>query len=154
MTISINLRFRQIKFLHNQCLGVWFFSRFVTQMWNYWQVQIALNEAKLSEEKVKSELHRMQEENMRLKKSKEQVSCASSIIPNKLLFEYTSLHVRFIEDLNVTYFIEDTSNTIRQLRKGGNWMLIEKYWGKQTMDIGECRTDIYVQVTKGYCSWG
>uniref|UniRef100_A0A670ZC82 Transport and Golgi organization protein 1 homolog n=1 Tax=Pseudonaja textilis TaxID=8673 RepID=A0A670ZC82_PSETE len=37
------------------------------------QVQIALNEAKLSEEKVKSELHRIQEENMRLKKSKEQL---------------------------------------------------------------------------------
>ncbi|XP_070788505.1 transport and Golgi organization protein 1 homolog isoform X1 [Pituophis catenifer annectens] len=37
------------------------------------EVQIALNEAKLSEEKVKSELHRMQEENMRLKKSKEQL---------------------------------------------------------------------------------
>lgn len=50
------------------------------------QVQIALNEAKLSEEKVKSELHRMQEENTRLKKSKEQVSCAYSIIPNKLPF--------------------------------------------------------------------
>ncbi|XP_070590471.1 transport and Golgi organization protein 1 homolog isoform X2 [Erythrolamprus reginae] len=37
------------------------------------EVQIALNETKLSEEKVKSELHRMQEENMRLKKSKEQL---------------------------------------------------------------------------------
>ncbi|XP_026551493.1 transport and Golgi organization protein 1 homolog isoform X3 [Pseudonaja textilis] len=37
------------------------------------EVQIALNEAKLSEEKVKSELHRIQEENMRLKKSKEQL---------------------------------------------------------------------------------
>ncbi|XP_058021444.1 transport and Golgi organization protein 1 homolog isoform X2 [Ahaetulla prasina] len=37
------------------------------------EVQIALNEAKLSEEKVKSELHRMQEENMRLKKSNEQL---------------------------------------------------------------------------------
>ncbi|KAL7987385.1 hypothetical protein Chor_006304 [Crotalus horridus] len=37
------------------------------------QVQIALNEAKLSEEKVKSELHRMQEENTRLRKSKEQL---------------------------------------------------------------------------------
>lgn len=91
------------------------------------QVQIALNEAKLSEEKVKSELHRIQEENMRLKKSKEQVSCIYSIIPNKLLFEYTSLHVRFIEDLSVTYFIEDTSNAIMQLRKDGNWMVIEKY---------------------------
>uniref|UniRef100_A0A8U8AWQ0 Transport and Golgi organization protein 1 homolog n=1 Tax=Geospiza parvula TaxID=87175 RepID=A0A8U8AWQ0_GEOPR len=37
------------------------------------KVQIALNEAKLSEEKVKSELHHMQEENARLKKSKEQL---------------------------------------------------------------------------------
>ncbi|XP_039197578.1 transport and Golgi organization protein 1 homolog isoform X2 [Crotalus tigris] len=37
------------------------------------EVQIALNEAKLSEEKVKSELHRMQEENTRLRKSKEQL---------------------------------------------------------------------------------
>uniref|UniRef100_A0A8C0V4G8 Transport and Golgi organization protein 1 homolog n=1 Tax=Cyanistes caeruleus TaxID=156563 RepID=A0A8C0V4G8_CYACU len=36
-------------------------------------VQIALNEAKLSEEKVKSELHHVQEENARLKKSKEQL---------------------------------------------------------------------------------
>lgn len=39
-------------------------------------MQIALNEAKLSEEKVKSELHHVQEENARLKKSKEQVSYA------------------------------------------------------------------------------
>ncbi|XP_074944901.1 transport and Golgi organization protein 1 homolog isoform X2 [Phalacrocorax aristotelis] len=37
------------------------------------EVQIALNEAKLSEEKVKSELHHLQEENARLKKSKEQL---------------------------------------------------------------------------------
>uniref|UniRef100_A0A8C6JS58 Transport and Golgi organization protein 1 homolog n=1 Tax=Melopsittacus undulatus TaxID=13146 RepID=A0A8C6JS58_MELUD len=37
------------------------------------EVQIALNEAKLSEEKVKSELHLVQEENARLKKSKEQL---------------------------------------------------------------------------------
>lgn len=37
-------------------------------------MQIALNEAKLSEEKVKSELRHVQEENARLKKSKEQVS--------------------------------------------------------------------------------
>uniref|UniRef100_A0A8D2M747 Transport and Golgi organization protein 1 homolog n=1 Tax=Zonotrichia albicollis TaxID=44394 RepID=A0A8D2M747_ZONAL len=37
------------------------------------KVQIALNEAKLSEEKVKSELHHVQEENARLKKSKEQL---------------------------------------------------------------------------------
>uniref|UniRef100_A0A8D0FSK6 Transport and Golgi organization protein 1 homolog n=1 Tax=Strix occidentalis caurina TaxID=311401 RepID=A0A8D0FSK6_STROC len=37
------------------------------------QVQIALNEAKLNEEKVKSELHHVQEENARLKKSKEQL---------------------------------------------------------------------------------
>lgn len=37
-------------------------------------MQIALNEAKLSEEKVKCELHLVQEENARLKKSKEQVS--------------------------------------------------------------------------------
>ncbi|XP_051471448.1 transport and Golgi organization protein 1 homolog isoform X2 [Apus apus] len=37
------------------------------------EVQIALNEAKLSEEKVKSELHHVQEENARLKKSKEQL---------------------------------------------------------------------------------
>uniref|UniRef100_A0A8C2RVB0 Nuclear pore complex interacting protein N-terminal domain-containing protein n=1 Tax=Capra hircus TaxID=9925 RepID=A0A8C2RVB0_CAPHI len=36
-------------------------------------VQIALNEAKLSEEKVKSECHRVQEENARLKKKKEQL---------------------------------------------------------------------------------
>uniref|UniRef100_A0A8D0FV90 Transport and Golgi organization protein 1 homolog n=1 Tax=Strix occidentalis caurina TaxID=311401 RepID=A0A8D0FV90_STROC len=36
-------------------------------------VQIALNEAKLNEEKVKSELHHVQEENARLKKSKEQL---------------------------------------------------------------------------------
>ncbi|XP_057584048.1 transport and Golgi organization protein 1 homolog isoform X2 [Hippopotamus amphibius kiboko] len=37
------------------------------------EVQIALNEAKLSEEKVKSECHRVQEENVRLKKKKEQL---------------------------------------------------------------------------------
>uniref|UniRef100_A0A663F5U6 Transport and Golgi organization protein 1 homolog n=1 Tax=Aquila chrysaetos chrysaetos TaxID=223781 RepID=A0A663F5U6_AQUCH len=37
------------------------------------KVQIALNEAKLSEEKVKSELNHVQEENARLKKSKEQL---------------------------------------------------------------------------------
>ncbi|XP_074078822.1 transport and Golgi organization protein 1 homolog isoform X3 [Macrotis lagotis] len=37
------------------------------------EVQIALNEAKLSEEKVKSELHHVQEENVRLKKRKEQL---------------------------------------------------------------------------------
>ncbi|KFW62097.1 Melanoma inhibitory activity protein 3, partial [Pygoscelis adeliae] len=37
------------------------------------EVQIALNEAKLSEEKVKSELHHVQEENARLKESKEQL---------------------------------------------------------------------------------
>ncbi|XP_031822936.1 transport and Golgi organization protein 1 homolog isoform X2 [Sarcophilus harrisii] len=37
------------------------------------EVQIALNEAKLSEEKVKSELHHVQEENARLKKRKEQL---------------------------------------------------------------------------------
>ena len=43
------------------------------------QVQIALNEAKLSEEKVKSECHRVQEENARLKKKKEQVRKVSII---------------------------------------------------------------------------
>ncbi|XP_053464115.1 transport and Golgi organization protein 1 homolog isoform X3 [Nycticebus coucang] len=37
------------------------------------EVQIALHEAKLSEEKVKSEYHRVQEENARLKKKKEQL---------------------------------------------------------------------------------
>ncbi|XP_062969943.1 transport and Golgi organization protein 1 homolog isoform X2 [Cynocephalus volans] len=37
------------------------------------EVQVALNEAKLSEEKVKSECHRVQEENARLKKEKEQL---------------------------------------------------------------------------------
>ncbi|XP_047375909.1 transport and Golgi organization protein 1 homolog [Sciurus carolinensis] len=37
------------------------------------QVQIALNEAKLSEYKVKCECHRVQEENARLKKKKEQL---------------------------------------------------------------------------------
>ncbi|XP_077014043.1 transport and Golgi organization protein 1 homolog isoform X2 [Tamandua tetradactyla] len=37
------------------------------------EVQVALNEAKLSEEKVKSECHRIQEENGRLKKKKEQL---------------------------------------------------------------------------------
>ncbi|KFM05155.1 Melanoma inhibitory activity protein 3, partial [Aptenodytes forsteri] len=37
------------------------------------EVQIALNEAKLSEEKVKSELHHVQEENARLKESKGQL---------------------------------------------------------------------------------
>ncbi|KAM9297194.1 transport and Golgi organization protein 1 homolog [Morus bassanus] len=37
------------------------------------EVHIALNEAKLSEEKVKSELYHVQEENARLKKSKEQL---------------------------------------------------------------------------------
>ncbi|XP_026978046.1 transport and Golgi organization protein 1 homolog isoform X2 [Sagmatias obliquidens] len=37
------------------------------------EVQIALNEAKLSEEKAKSECHRVQEENARLKKKKEQL---------------------------------------------------------------------------------
>uniref|UniRef100_A0A8C9AZY2 Transport and Golgi organization protein 1 homolog n=1 Tax=Phocoena sinus TaxID=42100 RepID=A0A8C9AZY2_PHOSS len=37
------------------------------------EVQIALNEAKLSEEKVRSECHRVQEENARLKKKKEQL---------------------------------------------------------------------------------
>ncbi|XP_036058957.1 transport and Golgi organization protein 1 homolog isoform X1 [Onychomys torridus] len=37
------------------------------------EVQIALNEAKLSEENVKSECHRVQEENARLKKKKEQL---------------------------------------------------------------------------------
>ncbi|XP_068958917.1 transport and Golgi organization protein 1 homolog [Petaurus breviceps papuanus] len=37
------------------------------------EVQLALNEAKLSEEKVKSELHHVQEENVRLKKRKEQL---------------------------------------------------------------------------------
>lgn len=44
-------------------------------------MQIALNEAKLSEEKVKSELHHVQEENARLKKSKEQVSYAQARQP-------------------------------------------------------------------------
>lgn len=42
-------------------------------------MQVALNEAKLSEEKVKAELHRVQEENARLKKSKEQVSYAQAM---------------------------------------------------------------------------
>ncbi|XP_069846367.1 transport and Golgi organization protein 1 homolog isoform X1 [Dipodomys merriami] len=37
------------------------------------EVQIALSEAKLSEEKVKSECHRVQEENARLKKKKQQL---------------------------------------------------------------------------------
>ncbi|XP_074172429.1 transport and Golgi organization protein 1 homolog [Rhinolophus sinicus] len=37
------------------------------------EVQIALNEARLREEKVKSECHRVQEENARLKKKKEQL---------------------------------------------------------------------------------
>ncbi|XP_006894611.1 PREDICTED: melanoma inhibitory activity protein 3 [Elephantulus edwardii] len=37
------------------------------------EVQIALNEAKLSEEKVKSECYRLQEENAKLKKKKEQL---------------------------------------------------------------------------------
>ncbi|XP_059001487.1 transport and Golgi organization protein 1 homolog isoform X8 [Mustela lutreola] len=37
------------------------------------EVQIALNEAKLSEEKVKSECHRIKEENAKLKKKKEQL---------------------------------------------------------------------------------
>ncbi|XP_028614171.1 transport and Golgi organization protein 1 homolog isoform X1 [Grammomys surdaster] len=37
------------------------------------EVQVALNEAKLSEENVKSECHRVQEENARLKKKKEQL---------------------------------------------------------------------------------
>ncbi|XP_010589388.2 transport and Golgi organization protein 1 homolog isoform X5 [Loxodonta africana] len=37
------------------------------------EVQIALNEAKLSEEKVKSECHRVQEENAKLTKKKEQL---------------------------------------------------------------------------------
>ncbi|XP_042636353.1 transport and Golgi organization protein 1 homolog [Orycteropus afer afer] len=37
------------------------------------EVQIALNEAKLSEEKVKSECHRVQEENAKLKKKEEQL---------------------------------------------------------------------------------
>ncbi|KAM8816782.1 transport and Golgi organization protein 1 homolog isoform 2-T2 [Rhynchonycteris naso] len=37
------------------------------------EVQIALNEAKLSEEKVKSECHRVQEENARLKKKRDQL---------------------------------------------------------------------------------
>ncbi|XP_054432595.1 transport and Golgi organization protein 1 homolog isoform X2 [Pteronotus mesoamericanus] len=37
------------------------------------EVQIALNEAKLSEEKVKSECHRVQEENAKLKKKKDQL---------------------------------------------------------------------------------
>ncbi|XP_051042442.1 transport and Golgi organization protein 1 homolog [Phodopus roborovskii] len=37
------------------------------------EVQIALNEAKLSEENLKSECHRIQEENARLKKKKEQL---------------------------------------------------------------------------------
>ncbi|XP_017521548.2 transport and Golgi organization protein 1 homolog isoform X8 [Manis javanica] len=37
------------------------------------EVQIALNEAKLSEEKVKSQCHRVQEENARLKKKKQQL---------------------------------------------------------------------------------
>ncbi|KAJ1157770.1 hypothetical protein NDU88_010470 [Pleurodeles waltl] len=37
------------------------------------EVQIALNEAKLSEQKIKSDFHHMQEENARLKKSKEQL---------------------------------------------------------------------------------
>uniref|UniRef100_A0A2K6S6C0 Transport and Golgi organization protein 1 homolog n=1 Tax=Saimiri boliviensis boliviensis TaxID=39432 RepID=A0A2K6S6C0_SAIBB len=37
------------------------------------EIQIALNEAKLSEEKVKSECHQVQEENARLKKKKEQL---------------------------------------------------------------------------------
>lgn len=40
----------------------------------FFKVQVALNEAKLSEEKVKSELRHVQEENGRLKKRKEQVS--------------------------------------------------------------------------------
>lgn len=39
-------------------------------------MQIALNESKLSEEKVKAELQHVQEENARLKKSKEQVGSA------------------------------------------------------------------------------
>ncbi|XP_066236698.1 transport and Golgi organization protein 1 homolog isoform X2 [Saccopteryx leptura] len=37
------------------------------------EVQIALNEAKLSEEKVKSDCHRVQEENARLKKKRDQL---------------------------------------------------------------------------------
>ncbi|XP_054568877.1 transport and Golgi organization protein 1 homolog isoform X1 [Eptesicus fuscus] len=37
------------------------------------EVQIALNEAKLSEEKVKSECHRVQEENAKLKKKRDQL---------------------------------------------------------------------------------
>lgn len=41
-------------------------------------MQIALNESKLSEEKVKAELQHVQEENARLKKSKEQVSSAQA----------------------------------------------------------------------------
>lgn len=46
-------------------------------------MQIALNEAKLSEEKVKSELHHVQEENARLKKSKEQVSYGQATLSFK-----------------------------------------------------------------------
>lgn len=44
-------------------------------------MQIALNEAKLNEEKVKSELQHVQEENARLKKSKEQVSYDQTLFP-------------------------------------------------------------------------
>lgn len=50
-------------------------------------MQIALNEAKLNEEKVKSELQHVQEENARLKKSKEQVSSDQTLFPFWLKYQ-------------------------------------------------------------------
>lgn len=62
-------------------------------------MQIALNEAKLSEEKVKSQLHHVQEENARLKKSKEQVSVV--LMKSYLFFEAFLCHFlsRFLKQL-------------------------------------------------------
>ncbi|XP_075386597.1 transport and Golgi organization protein 1 homolog isoform X3 [Tenrec ecaudatus] len=55
------------------------------------EVQIALNEAKLSEEKVKSECHRVQEENAKLKKKKEQLQ--------QEIKDWTKSHVELSEQI-------------------------------------------------------
>ncbi|XP_074237268.1 transport and Golgi organization protein 1 homolog isoform X1 [Saimiri boliviensis] len=55
------------------------------------EVQIALNEAKLSEEKVKCECHRVQEENARLQKKKEQLQ--------QEIEDWSKLHAELSEQL-------------------------------------------------------
>lgn len=73
-------------------------------------MQIALNEAKLSEEKVKSELNHVQEENARLKKSKEQVSYAQA---RQLCFSFDqnigALFLVFLSITSVCLFFPNVS---------------------------------------------